>query len=113
MTRDEASESKMGKWILRSMAVDALIKYRDSLPIPVEDYCKGFNDGLSHAINYMYLVPSAQLEIIRCKDCKYLRKWRSEESAKKFGQIYECARNVLDCPKPEDFCSMAERRTYE
>lgn len=56
-------------------------------------------------------LPSAQPEIIRCKDCKHSRKWRSEESAKKFGQIYGCARNVFDCPKPEDFCSHAKRRT--
>ena len=49
--------------------------------------------------------------VVYCKDCKYLQKWRSEESAKKFGQIYECIRNVFDCPKPEDFCSFAERRT--
>lgn len=55
-------------------------------------------------------LPSAQSEIIRCKDCKHLQKWRSEESAKKFGQIYECARHVFDCPKPEDFCSHSERR---
>ena len=55
-------------------------------------------------------LPSAKLEIIRCKDCKHLQKGRSEESAKKFGQIYECVRNVLDCPKSEDFCSRAERR---
>jgi hypothetical protein len=55
-------------------------------------------------------LPPAQSEIIRCKDCKHLQKWRSEESAKKFGQIYECARNVFDCPKPEDFCSHAERK---
>lgn len=48
--------------------------------------------------------------VIRCKDCKHLQKWRSEESAKRFGQIYECARNVFDCPKPEDFCSHAERK---
>jgi hypothetical protein len=54
--------------------------------------------------------PSAQLEIISCKDCKHLQKWRSKESAMKFGQIYECARNVFDCPKPEDFCSHAERK---
>lgn len=51
-----------------------------------------------------------QPEIIRCKDCKHIQKWRSEESAKKFGQIYECAKNVLACPKPEDYCSYAERR---
>ena len=54
-----------------------------------------------------------QSEIIRCEDCKHLQKWRSEESAKKFGQIYECARNVLNCPKSEDFCSRAERREDE
>lgn len=58
-------------------------------------------------------LPSTQPEIIRCKDCKHLQKWRSEESAKKFGQIYECGRNVLNHPKPEDFCSHAERRTDE
>jgi hypothetical protein len=58
-------------------------------------------------------LPSAQPEVVRCKDCKHIQKWRSEESAKKFGQIYECAGGVLNCPKPEDFCSHAERRTDE
>ena len=58
-------------------------------------------------------LPLIEPEIIRCKDCKYARKWRDEESAKKFGQIYECARGVLNCPKPEDFCSHAERKTDE
>ena len=56
------------------------------------------------------ILPSAEPEIIRCKDCKHIQKWRSEESAKKFGQIYECARSVFGCPKPEDFCSWAELR---
>ena len=56
------------------------------------------------------ILKNAETEIVRCMDCKHLQKWRSEESAKKFGQIYECARNVLNCPKPEDFCSRAERR---
>lgn len=55
-------------------------------------------------------LPSAQPEIIRCKDCKHIQRCRSEESAKKFGQIYECARNVFDSPKPEDYCSWSERR---
>jgi hypothetical protein len=55
------------------------------------------------------ILKNAETEIVRCMDCKHLQKWRSEESAKKFGQIYECARNVLNCPKPEDFCSRAER----
>jgi len=51
-----------------------------------------------------------ETEIVKCKDCKHIQKWRNEESAKKFGQIYECARSVLNCPKPEDFCSRAERK---
>lgn len=49
--------------------------------------------------------------IVRCKDCKNFIKWRSEESAKQFGQIYDCARGVFACPEPKDFCSHAERRT--
>lgn len=65
------------------------------------------NDNICACNKYK---PSVQPEIIMCKDCKHLQKCRSEESAKKFGQIYECARNVLDCPKPEDFCSWGERR---
>lgn len=55
-------------------------------------------------------LPSAQPEIIRCKDCKYLQKKRSEESAKKFGQIYQCAYGIFRAPHADDFCSKAERR---
>ena len=65
------------------------------------------------AIDAIKNLPSAQPEIIRCKNCKHLQKWRSEESAKKFGQIYECVINVLTCPKPDDFCSCGERREVE
>ena len=73
-----------------------------------------FYPGIYQAVQLVIdELPSVQTENILCKDCKHLQKWRSEESAKKFGQIYECARNVLNCPKPEDFCSHAERRTDE
>ena len=50
-------------------------------------------------------------ELIRCKDCKHVLRARSEEAARKFGQIYICDRDVLLSPNPDDFCSMAERRT--
>lgn len=46
-------------------------------------------------------LPSAEPEIIRCKDCKWL------------GEI-GCAINIADDsdrPKETDFCSYAERRT--
>lgn len=49
-------------------------------------------------------------ELIRCKDCKYVMMLRSEFSAKEFGQIYECRNGIFNCPKPNDFCSRAERR---
>ena len=52
-------------------------------------------------------------ELIRCKDCKYVSTWRSKESARKFGQIYECLRDNLYNPHPRDFCSRAERREDE
>ena len=41
-------------------------------------------------------MPSAQPEIIRCKDCKFYRE-------------YGCQRAFV-YPEPEDFCSRAERR---
>ena len=68
-------------------------------------------EAYTWAIGALKELSSAQPEIIRCEDCKHVQRWRSEESAKKFGQAYECARNVINCPKPDDFCSYAERRT--
>lgn len=54
-----------------------------------------------------------QPDLIRCRDCKYVRTWRSESSAKKYGQIYECVKGVLFCPEADDFCSRAERQEDE
>ena len=102
--------------ISRQAAIDALKEHRalycDNTPETFSKLAyveKGRVDELDSAIATLVNMPTAQLEIITCKDCKHLQKWRSEESAKKFGQIYACARNVFNCPKPEDFCSFAER----
>ena len=104
--------------ISRQAAIDALAKEMPSLTTP--DGCGEFDHDIQITdeafVDCMQIInglPSAQPEIIRCKDCKHLQKWRSEESAKEFGQIYACARNVFNCPKPEDFCSFAERRAEE
>lgn len=48
--------------------------------------------------------------VVRCHECKYVSTWRPEESAKKFGQIYECMRGVFPCSKFDDFCSRGERK---
>ena len=53
------------------------------------------------------MLPSAQPEIIRCKDCKhyYFADNRIPQE-----QRYSCALDG-DRWKPEDFCSYAERKT--
>ena len=48
--------------------------------------------------------------VVRCRDCEHVRKWRSKESAKKFGQVYECVKNIIPCPNPNDYCSYSKRR---
>lgn len=53
--------------------------------------------ALSHAIAEIELLPSAQPEIIHCKDCK----WK---------QGAECVRFAEIRPFPDDFCSRGERR---
>lgn len=56
-------------------------------------------------------LPSVQTEVVRCKDCKHVRRWRSKEAELKFGQVYDCAYVVFLAPRAEDFCSHAERRS--
>ena len=51
--------------------------------------------------------------VVRCRDCKYVERARSKEAARKFGQIYICGRHVFLSPKPDDYCSWAERKTNE
>jgi len=56
-------------------------------------------------------IPAADVvPVVFCKDCKYVQKFRSEESAKKFGQVYECLKYTIPCPNPTDFCSYGERK---
>ena len=47
-------------------------------------------------------------DILKCKDCKYLLEMRSPESAKKYGQIYECSLGVMSDLTPDDYCSKAK-----
>ena len=65
----------------------------------------------SKVIKQTGLEMEKEFGIVRCKDCKHVQRARSEEAARKFGQIYICGQHVFLSPKPDDFCSMAERRT--
>ena len=64
--------------------------------------CKtqGEADVIDIAKTMVMTMPSAQPEIIRCKDCKHNRRLECP-----FGIT------VFDAPKDDEFCSRAERRT--
>ena len=97
---------------MRPIDADALINrivFHSDLSFEQKD---AFEDEINADPSIQIEYSNAQPEIIRCADCKHVRKWRSEESAKKFGQVYGCARGVLRCPEPGDFCSYAKRRAY-
>ena len=68
-----------------------------------------FRDSEGYVVGHKLDCPL--IDIVRCKDCKYVMMLRSESSAKEFGQIYECRKGVFNCPKPNDFCSRGERRS--
>ena len=52
-------------------------------------------------------LPSAQPEIVRCKDCRYYKTYQYVNGIRKF--IPKCSFNDIYVAE-EDFCSQAERR---
>jgi len=92
----------MSDYILRDVAI---IEFMDN----DIDHIQAPNG--KEAVQILSDIPSADVvSVVRCRDCKYVRKFRSEESAKKFGQVYECAKYIISCPNPDDFCSYGERK---
>ena len=95
--------------ISRQAAIDALPKPK------ICDYMDEFGAGYSScaydAERAIEAIPATDIVlVVRCHDCKYVSEWRSEESAKKFGQVYECRKGILNCPDPNDFCSRGDRK---
>ena len=62
-------------------------------------------NGYSHVVDVLEQLPSAQPEIIRCKDCRYYR-WEIDMC----DYPYATAHNVVH---EDDFCSKAERKEHE
>ena len=56
----------------------------------------------------LMMLPSAQPEIIRCKDCKYWREHKYAKETKRY--IPFCGFNAI-YTKADDFCSKGTRRT--
>ena len=84
--------------IYRQDAIDEIEGITSSMSICVNsDECHGMKRMQRQAVLEITNMPSAQPEIIRCKDCK----WK---------QGSECVRFAEVRPFLNDFCSRAERR---
>lgn len=64
----------MTKYIEKRAAIDACFN--------------GWNNSADDCARNIKLLPAADvIRPVRCWECKYVTRWRDEESARKFGQI--------------------------
>ena len=82
----------------RQMAIDV-----------VSEGCQEWRGIFERCEEKLLALPSAEPEIIRCKDCKH---YYYADNRIPQEQRYSCDLDG-DRWKPEDFCSYAERRTDE
>ena len=67
------------------------------------EYELGLQNQWQSDVDALNGLPSAQPEIIRCKECKHCKHWDGVDTC-----------DVIDAPVwDNDFCSMAERRSNE
>ena len=62
-------------------------------------------NGYSHVVDVLEQLPSAQPELVRCKDCKFYR-----QEIDMCAEPYSTTHNVVH---EDDFCSIAERKEHE
>jgi len=98
----------MNDLIDRQAAIDALNKLKIYRPLDSDRYV------ISDCLNKIVNLPSAQPEIIRCKDCKHYREYDSEyvENA----VVVQCMadRYPISETIPDGwFCAGAERKDDE
>ena len=91
----------MSDLISRQAAIDAVERAKTARSADGEIFCAKINAQM----NIQHL-PSAQPEIVRCKDCKH---WKGNDEPIPWddGNIF------IEVPcetKPTDFCSMGERK---
>lgn len=67
----------------------------------------GYAAAHRHIVDIVEQLPSAQPDIIRCKDCK----WYGRADKRRFYRGMDCLQKRIDTIMPDrDFCSRAERR---
>ena len=85
--------------IYRQAAIDALKQQAETMSEWSNRYAEQ-RKGVLTAVNIVEDLPSAQPEVIRCKDCKKNPHW----------EWVGCPMTGKNTRKPDDFCSYAERR---
>lgn len=88
---------------------EKFIKFMDDVDIASFgkwQWANGFNTALIATRVQLKKLPSAQQEIIRCKDCKY---WTHIKRTNRYWCKTDDGLFDLN-PKPDDFCSRAERK---
>ena len=87
-----------GDTISRQAAIDALTEYGNGRTVYI---------SVEEAFRRIEQLPSAQPEIIRCKDCKYCEHWYADK-----GRCFLWHEGGIDVFE-DGFCNYAERRTDE
>lgn len=98
----------MDDTISRQDAIDAVEHITSSMSVCVNsDECHGMKRMQRQAVIKLANLPSAQPEIIRCKDCKYCEHWYADK-----GRCFLWHEDGIDV-FGDGFCNYAERRTNE
>jgi hypothetical protein len=99
--------------ISRQAAIDAVLNNEHSTDITLmgdafgKGYTEGYKEEQNNVLQYLADLPSAEPEIIRCKECKHYYFTDNRVEAE---QCYVCGYWDFDSPSPNGFCSFAERR---
>jgi hypothetical protein len=91
----------MDDLISRQAAIDVVKAYLTDCQIDDADW---HGNGIEYELESL---PSAQPEIVRCKDCK----WYGMADKRRFYRGMDCLQKRIDTIIPDkDFCSRAERK---
>lgn len=102
MDADSEGGLKMDDLISRQEAVDALQKEINKGIPPFDDVMGSIRCGVRLARNIIEDLPSAQPEIIQCKECRY---WIVDQTC------YVWSKSGTIRTRGDDFCSRAERHS--
>ena len=93
----------MNDTVYRQDTIDAVIEIPSGMSVCLNiDECHGMKWMQERVVKTIENLPSAQSDLIYCKDCEYLDIQ---------GTYAECGKGILGIVNRDDFCSRAERRT--